>query len=202
MSADLLAALAAFAFVGSITPGPNNAMLLASGVNFGVARTVPHALGVTIGFSIMVVAVGLGLGAVFEAVPALYDVLRYAGAAYLLYLAWRIANAGPPSESGTARGRPMRFIEAAAFQWVNPKAWVLAVGATATYAPPEDFFLNVLAVSAVFAAVNLPCISIWVGFGAAMRRLLSNPRILRVFNIAMALSLVASLIPVFWDDVF
>ena len=202
MSADLLAALIAFAFVGSITPGPNNAMLLASSVNFGLAPTMPHALGVTIGFSVMVVAVGLGLGAVFAAVPVLYDVLRYMGAAYLLYLAWRIAIAGPPSEGGTARGRPLRFIEAAAFQWINPKAWVLAVGATATYAPPEDFFLNVLVVSAVFAAVNLPCISVWVGFGVAMRRLLSNPRILRVFNIAMALSLVASLIPVFWDDVF
>ncbi len=202
MSADLLAALVAFAFVGSITPGPNNAMLLASSVNFGFARTVPHALGVTTGFSVMVVAVGMGLGAVFAAVPVLYDVLRYLGAAYLLYLAWRIANAGPPSEGGATRGRPLRFIEAAAFQWVNPKAWVLAVGATATYAPPEDFFLNVLGVSAVFAAVNLPCISVWVGFGVAMRRLLSSARVLRVFNIAMALSLVASLIPVFWDDVF
>lgn len=199
MSLDLLLAFIVFALVGSITPGPNNMMLLASGVNFGFGRTVPHLLGVSIGFAAMVVAMGFGLGAVFKAYPVLHLVLRYAGAGYLLFLAWKIATAGAPSEGGATNGRPITFLQAAAFQWVNPKAWVLAISAIATYTPSEGFFLNVIPVAIIFGAVNLPCVGLWVLFGTAMRRLLTRPSTVRVFNIAMAAALVASLYPIFSD---
>lgn len=199
MSPELLIALAVFALVASITPGPNNMMLLASGVNFGFRRTTWHLFGVSIGFTFMIAAVGLGLGVLFEAYPILYAVLRYAGAAYLLYLAWRIANAGAPGEGRRAGGQPITFLQAAAFQWVNPKAWVMALSATSTYAPREDIFVNVIVVSIVFGIINLPCIASWALFGTAMRRFLTDPRFVRIFNIGMAVALVASLYPIFND---
>ncbi len=197
MTGDILVALVIFAVVSSITPGPNNMMLLASGVNFGIRRTVPHALGVSIGFAAMLVAVGFGLNAAFEAVPGLYLVLRFLGAGYLLWLAWRIAHAGPPSAGGASKGRPMSFLEASAFQWVNPKAWVMAVGALSNYTPRDGYMVNVAIVAAVFAIVNLPCVSIWAGAGAAMRSVLEKPAVLRAFNWTMAAALVATLYPIF-----
>jgi threonine/homoserine/homoserine lactone efflux protein len=195
MSSDLFIALAVFALVGSITPGPNNMMLLASGVNFGFGRTIPHLLGVSIGFAAMVSAMGLGIGAVFETYPVLHVILRYAGAAYLVYLAWKIANAGAPRESN-AGGRPITFFQAAAFQWVNPKAWVLALSAISTYTPPGQYVTNVLAVAGIFGTINLPCVASWALFGTAMRSLLTDRRFLRVFNVGMAVALVASLYPI------
>ena len=128
MSTSLLSAFVLFAFVSSITPGPNNTMLLASGVNFGFRRSMPHALGISIGFMLLVICVGLGLGEVFKVFPWAYTLLRYVGAAYLLYLAWKIANAGGMSDSQDEQGKPMTFLGAAAFQWVNPKAWIMALG--------------------------------------------------------------------------
>ena len=193
---NLLAAFILFAFVSSITPGPNNTMLLASGVNFGFRRSIPHALGVSIGFMLMVLAVGLGLGAVFNAVPVAYTVLRYAGAAYLLYLAYRIATSGPMNSNGADGERqPMSFLAAAAFQWVNPKAWVMAIGAITTYTPADGYIANVFVVALVFAIVNLPSVCIWVGCGTALRRVLQDRRWLRLFNGLMAALLVASLYP-------
>ena len=187
-------AFAGFAFATSITPGPNNTMLLASGVNFGFRRTLPHIAGVNFGCVLMVVLVGFGLGGLFAAYPLLYAVLRWVGAAYLLVLAWHIANAGP-IPGGAAGRRPMRFLHAAAFQWVNPKAWVMVLGAVTTYAPREDFFRNVLVIAAAFAAINLPSVAIWAGFGVALRRVLDRPVRVRAFNVAMALLLVFSLYP-------
>lgn len=128
MSTSLLSAFVLFAFVSSITPGPNNTMLLASGVNFGFRRSMPHALGISIGFMLLVICVGLGLGEVFKLFPWAYTLLRYVGAAYLLYLAWKIANAGGMSDNPDEHGKPMTFLGAAAFQWVNPKAWIMALG--------------------------------------------------------------------------
>lgn len=193
---DLLAAFTLFAFVSSITPGPNNTLLLASGVNFGFRRSIPHALGVSIGFMLMVLAVGLGLGAVFKAVPVAYTVLRYAGAAYLLYLAYRIATSGPMSADGNAgERRPMSFLAAAAFQWVNPKAWVMAIGAITTYTPADGYIANVFVVALVFAIVNLPSVCLWVGCGSALRQVLQERRWLMLFNGLMAALLVASLYP-------
>ncbi|CAD5110096.1 LysE family translocator [Zestomonas carbonaria] len=198
MTPELLLAFVLFAFVTSVTPGPNNMMLLASGVNFGVRRSVPHMLGISLGFMVLVVAVGLGLGQLFETYPPLYTVLRYAGAAYLLYLAWKIANAGAPN-GGEARGKPFSFLQAVAFQWVNPKAWIMAIGAITTYTPQENFLVNVVLIAALFALVNCPSVGLWTMAGSLLRHWLDNPRVLRLFNIGMALLLVASLYPVLSD---
>ncbi len=199
-SYDLLTAFVLFAFVSSITPGPNNTLLLASGVNFGVRRSVPHALGVSVGFMVMVMAVGFGLGEVFKAWPVLYTVLRYVGATYLLYLAWKIATSGPMSESTGSERKPMSFLGAAAFQWVNPKAWVMAVGAITTYVPAEGYLHNVVVIGLLFALVNLPSVGVWVMFGSALRNLLRTPRWLMLFNVLMALLLVMSLYPLLFVE--
>jgi len=195
MLIDLLPAFALFALVSSITPGPNNTMLLASGVNFGFLRTIPHALGISLGFMLLVLAVGLGLGEIFTAVPWTYTALRWIGAAYLLYLAWCIATSGSVSEAGGQDSTPMTFLGAAAFQWVNPKAWVMAVGAITTYVPAQGYVYNVMVIAAVFALVNLPSVCVWAGFGSVLRNVLRVPRWLRLFNWSMAALLVLSLYP-------
>ncbi|WP_041682509.1 LysE family translocator [Pusillimonas sp. T7-7] len=192
MTVSVLLSLIVFTFVNSITPGPNNVMLTASGSTFGYRRSLPHMLGITIGVSVMVLLVGAGLGAVFEAMPMLYTVLKYVGAAYLLYLAWRIARAGS-IDGGQARGKPFSFIQAAAFQWVNPKAWLMAVGIVAAYMPQENFYWNLTVATLVVSLVNFPSISVWTLFGSAVRRLLHRPESVQRFNIAMAILLVASL---------
>jgi threonine/homoserine/homoserine lactone efflux protein len=197
MSIDLFLALVAFAFVTSITPGPNNMMLLASGVNFGFKRTIPHMLGIGIGFTLMVFLVGMGLGQIFVAYPAAYTALKYLGAAYLLWLAWKIAHSGPVGE-GKSGGRPMRFIAAAGFQWVNPKAWVMAVSAVTNYAIAGRPILSAVLVAVTFGLINLPTVSTWTLFGTALRRFLNDPKWLRAFNWTMAALLVASLAPVLW----
>lgn len=191
-------AFAGFAFVASVTPGPNNAMLLASGVNYGFRRTLPHMAGISLGCGAMLLLVGLGLGQVFAAAPAVYDVLRWAGAAYLLWLAWRILRSGP-MEAGAAGGRPLGFWGAALFQWVNPKAWILVVGAVSTHAPREASAGTFVAMAALLCLVNVPSIALWAGFGAGMAPLLRHPRRARAFNAAMALLLVASLAPMLVD---
>ena len=195
MSLDAFLALLVYALVTSITPGPNNLMLLASGVNFGIARTVPHMLGISIGFLVLLLAVGFGLGAVLTAFPAMHNALKIAGAAYLLYLAWKIAMSRSLSGKGAAEARPLRFIEAAAFQWVNPKAWVMAITAMAVYANPEHPFLSVALIAIAFTVVNLPSVSVLAGFGTALRGFLSDPVRLKWFNIAMGVLLAATLWP-------
>lgn len=203
MTAELLTSLCLFAFVTSITPGPNNAMLFASGVNHGIRRTLPHLLGVTLGFTFMQLAVGLGVGVLFEAMPGLYSSLRALGLAYMLYLAWRIANSTPPEsapqpeQSGAPQksGRPMTFLEASAFQWVNPKALMMCITAASTYAPPDQPIMGALIVTGVFFVAGMPCVALWVLLGRLMRGLLQSRRRLLAFNWAMALLLVASMAP-------
>lgn len=195
MSTEAFMALVVFAFVSSITPGPNNFMLLASGVNFGFRRTIPHMLGIGAGFVALLLGVGFGLGALLSAYPQLHMALKVAGGAYLLYLAWRIAMSRSMSEKGEGAARPMSFLEAAAFQWVNPKAWVMAVTAMAIYTSPAAPFLSVLLVAFAFGVVNLPCVSSWAGFGMALRGFLADPVRLKWFNIAMGTALAASLWP-------
>jgi threonine/homoserine/homoserine lactone efflux protein len=192
MTPDLFLGLAAFAFVSSITPGPNNLMILASGANHGVARSVPHLLGISLGHGAMVLLVGLGLAQVFEAVPWAKGALAVASIGYLLWLAWRIARAAPP-EPGAATGRPFTFLQAAAFQWVNPKAWTMALTAVTLYAAGGAW--AVPAVAMVFVATNLPSVAVWLMLGARLRRWLTSPARLRAFNWTMAGLLVASLWP-------
>jgi len=191
MTPDILLALAGFALVTSITPGPNNLMLMASGANFGFRRSVPHMLGISLGHMLMMVLIGLGLFRVFEAYPVLHLAMKVLGGGYLLVLAWKILRAAPPEASETS-GSPMSFLQAAAFQWVNPKGWFMALTAMTVYAPP-DSALAVLAVSAVFALVNLPSVSLWTLLGREVRRLLTSAARLRAFNWTMAALLVLSL---------
>ena len=194
MDLSLLPALAAYALVMSATPGPNNLMLLASGVNFGVRRTLPHMLGISIGFMLMAIPVGLGLGALFLAMPGLRLGFKIMAAAYMVYLAWRIASASVVGEA-KAPPRPLRFWEAAGFQFVNPKAIVMAITAMTAYAGGDHMVMGVLIVAAFFALVNFPSVSIWAMFGAGLRKWLSNPVRLRIFNFTMAAGLLLSLWP-------
>ena len=194
MQYELLTALMGFALVSSITPGPNNLMLMASGANFGFWRTIPHMLGIGIGFTVMIVLVGLGLIGLFDAFPISYTILKVFSVAYLLWLAWKIANAAPP-ERGEASGTPMTFIQAALFQWVNPKAWSMALTAITAYAPGQTV-PSILIVAAVFGAINLPSVSVWTVMGQQIRRILNKPMWLRAFNIGMAVLLVLSALPV------
>jgi threonine/homoserine/homoserine lactone efflux protein len=195
MTTELLLAFAVFAFVTSVTPGPNNVMLLASGLNHGLARTVPHILGINAGCVVMLVLAGAGLGELLVASPRLYAVLRYAAAAYLLYLAWKIARSGM-LRPADARGRPMGVLAAAAFQWVNPKAWVMVLGAVTTYAPADHFMRNVCVLAVILSLVNAPSLVLWAGFGVGLRRILGHPARVRWFNITMAALLVLSLYPI------
>lgn len=193
MTPEQFLSFATFAFVSSVTPGPNNLMLMASGANYGFRRTVPHMLGIGIGFCLMVLLVGVGLMKVFEAVPVLHTVLKAGSVGYLLWLALKIANATAPG-AGRAGGQPMSFLEAALFQWVNPKAWAMALTAVTLYAPGQTFGA-IVAVAAVFGAINLPSVSLWTVLGQGVRRILSDPARLRVFNGVMAVLLVASVVP-------
>lgn len=184
-----------YGVVTSITPGPNNLMLLASGVNFGFRRTVPHMLGISLGFASLLAGVGLGLGALLTAFPAMHLGLKVAGGAYMLWLAWKIAMTRSLSTGKGDAARPMSLLAAAAFQWVNVKAWVMAVTAMAVYASADRPFLSVAIIVAVFTLVNLPCVSLWAAFGQALRGFLDDPVRLRWFNIAMGLALAATLWP-------
>jgi len=193
----LLGPLVLFAAAMCLTPGPNVVMVTASAANFGFRRTLPQILGITLGFGAMVLAVGYGLAGLFKAEPRLHLCLKYAGLAYLLYLAWRIAQADAAS-ARLARARPISFLEAALITWLNPKGWVTTLGALAAYTTAGG---NIVVQGAVIAAVlAIACgtsVVIWAGFGAAIARLLSTARARKTFNWSMAGLLIASLLPVF-----
>lgn len=195
MAYETLVALLVYAFVTSVTPGPNNFMLLASGVNFGFVRTIPHMCGIGFGFFTLLMGVGFGLGAMLTAFPQLHLALKIAGGAYLLYLAWKIAMSRRMGEGGEGRARPMSFIEASLFQWVNPKAWVMAITAMALYQDAQSPYWSVLLIGLVFALTNFPTVSTWAAFGVALRGFLSDPVRLKWFNIGMGVLLAATLWP-------
>jgi threonine/homoserine/homoserine lactone efflux protein len=197
MTPDLLLAFATFTLVSSITPGPNNLMLMASGTNFGVRRTMPHFWGVIIGFTALILLVGLGLSQIFVAFPIAHVVLRVLSALYMLYLAWKIATAPPPGE-GKARGEPMTFVQALMFQWVNPKGWSMALTVVSAYVVGYNVWGYVF-VAVVLGLTSIVASGLWMLTGARLRSLLTNPRALRIFNICMALLLVASLYPVLFS---
>ena len=194
MNPVLFAGFLVFAFVSSVTPGPNNLMLMASGVNYGVRRTLPHMFGVCIGFGAMIFAVGIGLAGIFKTAPWLYIVLRYAAAAYILWLAYKMAVAKGVGTAVT-EGKPMTFFGAVAFQWVNPKAWVMGLGAITTYAEPEHLTRDVALMAATFALITVPTGLLWAGGGVAVKRFLKRGGTLKVFNGVMAALLVLSLYP-------
>lgn len=191
----------AFALAMAATPGPNNAMVAASGARFGVRRTMPHMLGITLGFPVMLLAVAVGAGRVLTATPWLHEALRWIGAAYMLWLAWTIARPHPPPTGAAPAGgrQPLGLAQAALFQWVNPKAWIIAIGAVVTYTSDGAPFAQTLVLAAVFGAVTLPAVLFWTGIGAGAARLLRSERALRRFDLAMAALLVASLVPIFLE---
>ena len=193
---ELLTALCLFAFSTSITPGPNNTMLMASGANFGLRASLPHMWGVTIGFIGLIALCGLGLAGVFAAFPVLQDVLKWGGGAYLLYLAFRIATAKGIGVKDVG-GRPLTFAGAAAFQFINPKGWVIALGTVSTYVPVDHFLSNLGIALLIIMVANIFTVFTWTAFGVGIRRFLDRPIALRVFNVGMALLLVASLYPLF-----
>ncbi|MEO0384641.1 MAG: LysE family translocator [Pseudomonadota bacterium] len=201
---DLILTLVAFAFLSAGTPGPNNVMLMASGMNYGFRRSLGHITGVALGFPLMIVAVGLGLSQLFAMVPWLEIALKYVCAAYLIYLAYKIATARPKIAEGGAlevSGSPLTFVQAAAFQWVNPKAWVMATTALTVYALPLSSTSNAFAVAAAFVFAGTFTASSWTALGDRLRLFFSDPVRLRVFNAVAAVLLLATLIPVFWPSV-
>jgi threonine/homoserine/homoserine lactone efflux protein len=198
---DLILTLVAFAFLSAGTPGPNNVMLMASGMNYGFRRSLGHITGVALGFPLMIVAVGLGLSQLFAMLPWLEMALKYVCAAYLIYLAYKIATAQPKIAEGGAlevSGNPLTFVQAAAFQWVNPKAWVMATTALTVYALPLSSTGNAFAVAAAFVFAGTFTASSWTALGDRLRLFFSDPVRLRVFNAVAAILLLATLIPVFW----
>jgi threonine/homoserine/homoserine lactone efflux protein len=198
ISRELFFAFVLFAAVMFFTPGPNNIMVMSSGLTYGFRRTLPHILGVVVGFAFMVGAVGVGFGTVFLAFPILQTILRYVGAAYLIYLAVMIAMAGPPKPGGASRG-PLTFWQGAMFQWVNVKGWVAIIGTITAYAGIAKFPLNIVLQVLIFLLMGTASITTWTLFGSALRPFLTSPRLVQAFNIAMALLLLASLYPVFME---
>ena len=199
MSNSLFVAFLMFALVMFFTPGPNNIMLLSSGLTYGFRRTIPHIAGITVGFAFMVAAVGLGLGTIFIAYPVLQTILKYAGAAYLVYLAWHIGMAEPEAPEQDNRRGPMTFWGAAMFQWVNAKGWVMVIGTITAYAAIASFPWNILIQTVISLAMGTVSTVVWALFGTALRPVLTSRTAVRAFNIVMALLLLASLYPVFMD---
>jgi threonine/homoserine/homoserine lactone efflux protein len=192
---ETLLPLLTFVVASSVTPGPNNLMVLTSGANWGLLRTMPHIMGIVLGFPVMILGVGIGVSALFEAAPWLHTVLKYVAFVYLCWLAWRIATAARPGESRGIQ-RPLNLWEAAAFQWVNPKGWALVVSGTAMFVDPAgNKLLQIIGIAALFAIVVLPNGVAWAVFGRGIARFLSNDTRRRWFNIAMAVLLVASTVP-------
>ncbi|MFK8181806.1 MAG: LysE family translocator [Phormidesmis sp.] len=203
MNSETVVALGLFSIATSITPGPNNIMLLASGVNFGFRRTLPHTLGISVGFCILLLSVGLGLGTLFTTVPGLHLALKVLGSLYMLYLAFQIASSRKlsnklsrkPTQANPQKAhKPMTFLAAALFQWVNPKAWVMAVSSMALYTNATRPYLSVLMVAAIFSSLNWPSCSTWAICGQALKRFLSDSTRLKWFNIAMGTLLAASVV--------
>ncbi len=200
MSVETLIPLIIFAAVTSVTPGPNNAMVLASGVHFGFRRTIPHMVGIALGYGVMLAIIGAGIGTAMSVSPLVEVAMRLASGAWMVWVAWSLARS---TDSGrdAARIRPMTFIEGALFQWVNPKGWVLAISSMSLFTKSGDLVTDIAIVVAVYVAACLPSSSIWTAFGVSLRRFLEVPWRLRAFNISMAILLLASTLPLIFESV-
>lgn len=199
ISLELILAVALFAFVTSVTPGPNNIMLTASGANFGFKRTLPHIAGIITGMGLLNISVGLGLGALFTQFPVLQQVLRIVGSAYLLWLAYKLLSFSAISDKNT-EAKPFSLVQAAAFQYINPKAWIMVISANASFSLMGDgYWWSVLMITTIYAVVGTPSIMVWAGFGQYMRQFLGQQNVLRLFNITMAV-LTALCVCFIWMD--
>ncbi len=197
MSLHTMLALIGFAFVMSISPGPGNFLLLASGVNFGFLRSLPLVLGISLGFLTMVFFIGVGLGQILESVPIIYTLLKFVSAGYVFWLAWKIARSRSivPGESDEME-KPLSFVQAAFLQLVNPKAWAVALIVTVSYTNPDSYLTSLILTILIFATVVFPSISVWAISGVVLRRVMGDGRRVVMFNILMALLLVGSMMPV------
>ncbi|HLU03124.1 MAG TPA: LysE family translocator [Advenella sp.] len=200
MTYTMLMAFAIFIAVSSVTPGPNNLMLLSSSVNFGVRRTIPHCLGISAGMGLMIVLMSFGLHWVMQHAGWLIDLLKIASLAYLLWLAWKIASITPRPLSVQNEASPFGFWNAVLFQWINPKALIMVISMFSIYVPDNIGQLTLLQISLMAIVINLLCISVWMFGGTLMRRLFTTPATQRGFNIVMALLLVASVVPMVSAD--
>ncbi len=216
MTTQFLLAIFLFCFASCATPGPNNLMLLASGVNFGFRRTLPHMMGINFGFGVMVFLVGLGLAQLFQLYPALHSIMKWGSVAFMLYLSWKIATADAPQASSnkaseanpladqaTKGSQPMQWWQAALFQWINPKGWVMALSAISAYVPQENGLASMphlLLLALMFIVVNIPVGMAWTLFGVRLRAWLEDDAQRRAFNYVMAMLLVLSLAPMIWGS--
>ena len=193
---ELYLAVFLFGLSAGITPGPNNIMLMASGMNFGIKNSIPHVLGICVGFPVMVILIGLGFSIIFDKFPILHEVIKILGVVYLLYLSWLIANASPDTLEGK-KSKPFTLLQAALFQWVNPKAWVVATSSISAYTTLDDnIYWQILGIASVFFFAALFTAGTWLIFGKGIKHVLQSSRQQRTFNIAMSLLLVASVVPV------
>lgn len=188
--------LLAFAFATSITPGPNNTLVMMTAANWGFRASLPAFFGVVAGFMVLMLATGLGLGELFILWPLLHVILKWACFGWLLVLAWRLARAQAPDMKSDAPARPLSFWHMVLFQWVNPKAWMMTIGAVALFVPVgADPLVPVLRVILAYLLAGAPCVLAWAWFGVGISRFLTNPRRVRIFNVTMAILLVVSMLP-------
>ncbi len=196
---DFIIAIFIFSFSATVTPGPNNIMILASGLNFGTMKSLPNYLGICIGFPIMVMFVGLGFGFIFESFPIVHTYIRIAGIFYLLFLSWKIDTSAPNSLNAK-QSMPFSFLQAVVFQWVNPKAWIMATSAVAAFTSGDtNIFLQVLIIALTFMIVAFPSTGLWLFCGVWLKKIFNSPSHQRTFNRGMAILLVLSITPVTYD---
>lgn len=197
---DFYLPLIIFCFSTTITPGPNNLMIMMSGSKFGVKSSLPHYLGICIGFALMVALVGLGLGEIFTRWPILHWIIKYVGAFYMLYLAWQIIRSTSELKTVSAKSKPLNFVQALLFQWINPKAWIMAVGAISAYSVVNSSMLSqALIIAGVYFIVGLPCIGMWLIGGVGVSRYLKHPKHLHYFNLTMGTLLILSILLMFLE---
>ena len=192
----MIISITSFALASTMTPGPNNIMLLSSGLTFGYKRTIPHALGVNFGFPVMVICVGLGVGKLFEVFPLVYTILKVVGISYLVWMAWHIANTKGSFNAENKNDKPFTFFQAALFQWVNPKAWVMAITSTVAFITDHKIaFIQAMIISCIYFFCAILSTNSWSLGGVMLKRFIQNERLVQIFNITMAILIVASILP-------
>lgn len=192
----MILSITSFGLASTMTPGPNNIMLLSSGLTFGYKRTIPHALGINFGFPVMVICVGLGVGELFEIFPFIYTTLKVVGISYLIWMAWHIANTKGSLNTENKKDKPFTFLQAALFQWINPKAWMMAITSTAAFITDHQVAsVQVMIISCIYFFCAIFSTNSWALGGVMLRRFIQNERLIQIFNIAMAILIVGSIIP-------
>jgi len=198
MTTSLFLALIIFAFIAAYTPGPNNAVLLATGVNFGFRAAIPMILGVAIGFPFLILCVGLGLGRIFDIYPFLLTAIKVIGSIYMVWLAWKIATARPSENDSIVSSKPLNFIQGCGFQWVNPKAWIMGAYSLSAFTLPTQFKTGLFIVVGVYLFMGLTSAITWAAFGVALKNLMNDPKWFGIINYCLAAALVLSLVPMLW----